>query len=478
MQRGYLDLAEVKEIEASVAEIDELRLVPGDVLFNEGGDRDKLGRGWIWNGELPLCIHQNHVFRARICFGVLHPKLLSWYANTLGQKYFLEHGKQTTNLASINMTKLGALPVPIPPLREQARILEEAEKYLSDIDAGAASLERILANLKRYRASVLKAACEGRLVPTEAELATKEGREYEPGDVLLRRILEERRARWEADQLANMKAKGQVPRDDRWKAKYEDPQEPDTSKLPSLPAGWAWTTVRQLAFVASGSTPKGIDSSISSEGDIPWFRVSDMNLLGNEREMRTGSSYVSRRSSVELGLRIFRVGSIVFPKRGGAIATNKKRCLVGEAALDLNIMAVEPVAIAKNWLVAWFQRLDLSSIADGSNVPQINHGDVEPLNVPLPPLAEQLRIVAEIDRHLSVADETERVVRAQLARAQRLRQSVLKRAFEGKLVPQDPNDEPASVLLERIHSDQMTTERKKPRRQATRRHASDTEVEP
>lgn len=138
VQRGYLDLADVKQIEASAEEIAELRLVPGDVLFNEGGDRDKLGRGWVWNGELPLCIHQNHVFRARIRFGVLHPKLLSWYANTCGQQYFLEHGKQTTNLASINMTKLGALPVPVPPLREQARILEEVEKHLSDIDAGVA----------------------------------------------------------------------------------------------------------------------------------------------------------------------------------------------------------------------------------------------------------------------------------------------------------------------------------------------------
>lgn len=100
----------------------------GDVLFNEGGDRDKLGRGWIWRGQLPECIHQNHVFRARLRTPDVFPEYLSWYGNSGGQKYFFEQGKQTTNLASINLTKLKRLPVPLPPLMEQKRIVAEVQR--------------------------------------------------------------------------------------------------------------------------------------------------------------------------------------------------------------------------------------------------------------------------------------------------------------------------------------------------------------
>jgi restriction endonuclease S subunit len=167
VQRGYLDLSEIKELSVTEAEVEELRLVPGDLLFNEGGDRDKLGRGWIWNGEIPECIHQNHVFRARLMKDSLHPKFVSWYANSFGQKFFFDEGKHTTNLASISMSKLRALPLPIPPPAEQARIIAEVERRLSVVD----ELDRtVSANLRRaigLRKSVLQRAFSGALVKTE-----------------------------------------------------------------------------------------------------------------------------------------------------------------------------------------------------------------------------------------------------------------------------------------------------------------------
>jgi len=133
---------------------------------------------------------------------------------------------------------LRSYTIPLAPLPEQHRIVAEIEKQFTRLDAGVAALERVRANLKRYRASVLKAACEGRLVPTEAESAHAEGREYEPADRLLARILEERRAKWEADQLAKMQAQGKVPKDDKWKEKYQEPAGPDTTDLLELPEGW------------------------------------------------------------------------------------------------------------------------------------------------------------------------------------------------------------------------------------------------
>jgi len=164
VQRGYIDLTEVKDIVTTQDEIQELALKPGDIWFNEGGDRDKLGRGWVWNGELPECIHQNHVFRARLYVAALNPKLVSWYANTFGQKFFFDEGKHTTNLASISMSKLKGLPVPIPPPPEQTRIVAEVERRLSVVE----ELESVVtANLRRassLRQSILTKAFTGELV--------------------------------------------------------------------------------------------------------------------------------------------------------------------------------------------------------------------------------------------------------------------------------------------------------------------------
>ena len=115
VQRGYLDLSEIKKIEASEELIYRLLLQDGDVLFTEGGDRDKLGRGCVWNGEISECIYQNHIFRARFYLDSMYSQIISWFGNSFGQIYFMKEGKQTTNLASINLTKLRNFPIPIIP---------------------------------------------------------------------------------------------------------------------------------------------------------------------------------------------------------------------------------------------------------------------------------------------------------------------------------------------------------------------------
>ena len=135
----------------------------------------------------------------------------------------------TTNISNISSSKLTEIELRIPPLAEQRRIVAEIETQFTRLDASVAALRRAQANLKRYRASVLKDACEGRLVPTEAELARSEGRDYEPADVLLERILAERRARWESQE--------------KRRGKYREPSAPDTSALPQLPEGWVWANL-------------------------------------------------------------------------------------------------------------------------------------------------------------------------------------------------------------------------------------------
>jgi type I restriction enzyme S subunit len=132
VQAGRLDLSEIKEIEALPKEVEELALRRDDVLLTEGGDEDKLGRGAIWNADIPNCIHQNHVFRVRVNGAMLRPLFFATFLQTKSARaYFLRSAKRTTNLASINMTQLRDLPVPVPPIALQRQFEEQCQSIQS-----------------------------------------------------------------------------------------------------------------------------------------------------------------------------------------------------------------------------------------------------------------------------------------------------------------------------------------------------------
>jgi type I restriction enzyme S subunit len=180
VQRGYLDLSEIKEITAPVEQIKELRLKSGDILFNEGGDLDKLGRGWIWEDQLPLCIHQNHVFRARLFIQGPWGKVISWYANVLGKQVFMDMGKQTTNLASLSLSKLKTFAVPVMAEFEADEIVSRTEDILSVISKQRDELDSQHSASASLRQSVLNVAFAGTLVDQDSA--------EEPASVLLERI--------------------------------------------------------------------------------------------------------------------------------------------------------------------------------------------------------------------------------------------------------------------------------------------------
>lgn len=143
VQRGFLDLAEIKEIEIADDELPKYRLLAGDVLFTEGGDWDKLGRSTVWANQIDPCIHQNHVFRARLVCSELDPAWVSAFANSpVGRRYFEGAAKRTTNLASINMRQLRHCPIPLPPAEEKARIVAKVEHLMKLCDELEASLRR------------------------------------------------------------------------------------------------------------------------------------------------------------------------------------------------------------------------------------------------------------------------------------------------------------------------------------------------
>ncbi|MFB7456339.1 restriction endonuclease subunit S [Streptomyces sp. NPDC056188] len=187
VQRGQLVLDKVMAIRVSPEKAKALRLEHGDVLLNEGGDRDKLGRGWVWDGQIENCIHQNHVFRARVTGEEIHPKLLAWHANGFGKAWCDRNGTQSVNLASISLRKIKLLPVPIPPREIQEELVKTIELHLENVAVARTMAESALARAQDLRASLLHAAFTGALVRQDPA--------DEPASVLLDRIRAEQRAK-------------------------------------------------------------------------------------------------------------------------------------------------------------------------------------------------------------------------------------------------------------------------------------------
>ncbi|WP_405700585.1 hypothetical protein [Streptomyces sp. NBC_00069] len=184
VQRGRLVLDRIEKIRVPAVKADALRLVRGDVLLNEGGDRDKLGRGWIWEGQIEDCIHQNHVFRARVVNDVLDPLMLAWHANSFGKGWCDRNGKQTVNLASISLRKIKLLPVPVPPREVQAELVKVIQSHVDEAAAAHQLAQGALEQASELRGALLHAAFTGALVPQDPE--------DEPASVLLERIRAQR----------------------------------------------------------------------------------------------------------------------------------------------------------------------------------------------------------------------------------------------------------------------------------------------
>lgn len=348
-----------------------------------------------------------------------------------------------TSYPAVRDSDVLAQELPLPPFPEQHRIVAEIEKQFTRLDASVESLTRAQANLKRYRASVLKSACEGTLVPPEAELARAEGRDYEPADVLLERTLAERRAQWEAQE--------------KKRGKYKEPVAPDASELPELPEGWVWACFDQIAVSLEGGTAVRATDTVSNRLVLRSSAVRQGSIdLEDYRYLAPNAAIASDP--------LIATGDLLFTRLSGTLDYVGNCAVVGELKGKLlefpdRIFRGRCISGASPHFVQFCfgekkLRQSLESKAKSTAGHQrISLSDLREFRFPLPPLAEQHRIVAEVERRLSVIQQSEAAVEASLARAERLRQSILKQAFSGQLVPQDPNDEPASALLERIKAE-------------------------
>lgn len=391
-------------------EIDERHVVnTGDLLISWAAT---LG-AYLWAG--PRAALNQHIFKVHSFID----KKFHYYLmqHILGDLYRQTHG---SGMVHITKSKFDSIPIVVPETEDQQKkIVAEIEKQFSRLDEAVASLKRVKANLKRYKAAVLKAAVEGRLVEVEAEIARREGRSYEPGEQLLQRILETRRNQWKG------------------KGKYKEPVPPDAIDLPELPKGWLWTSLDSL--IADG--PQNglyLPKSLYGSGH-PILRIDDYQ----QDWIRPVSSLQLVQATLEdVASYSLRLGDLVINRVNSPSHLGKVAIWTSNAELPIfesNMMRVSlSSSVVPAFIAAYLRsaegRLRLTKHAKWAvNQASINQQDVCRTVIPLPPFAEQNRIVAEVERHLSLIREAECQVEANLKRAERMRQSILASAFSGRL---------------------------------------------
>jgi type I restriction enzyme S subunit len=382
--------------------------------------------------------------------GVL-PRLIQYRLNSADFVSYASH-LDGGDRPRVDYEQIGAFVLQIPPVAEQHRIVEAIERHFTRLDDAVATLERVRRNFRRYRASVINAAIQGRLVRTEAELARGEGRDYEPAGVLLERILAERRRRWQ---------------ETGGRGKYQGPVGPDTTDLSELPEGWCWATVGQVAplqagyaFPSSGFRVVGIRLLKGNNVRDGWIATAEIDHWP-EAETANFQHYRLSEGNVVLAMDrpVYSSGTkatkvaLLDASWDGSLLLQRVGCFRHATSIDSRYLYLFVSGNAFRDHILGGQK----GSQDGKDLPHVSAGTVDSCPFPLPPQAEQRRIVEAIESRLSVLADVNQATENDLARCRRLRQSILKWAFEGKLADQDPTDEPASVLLARIKAERKAT---------------------
>ena len=372
----------------------------------------------------------------------LSPDLLRYYV--LREEFRKDARAEMTGTAGqlrVPSSFLEAHSLPLPPLPEQHRIVGAIESYFTRLDDAMATLGRVQRNLKRYRASVLKAAVEGRLVPTEAELARTEGRDFEPASVLLERILAERHRRWQ-------EAGG--------RGRHHEHGVPEMSSLTKLPEGWRWVRLDVVCDIQLGQQRAPVHTA--AEIQHPYVRAANITWSGLDLSDVKSMGFPDRdRYRLKYGDVLLSEAS-GSPMEAGKPAVWKEQ-IPGACYQKtlLRVRALDPDRLLPEYLRLVFLRDCLTGkfakVAPGVGIVHITAERLVAWALPLPPTEEQQRIVVETERIESILGRLSSSATEQIARLARLRQTILKWAFEGKLADQDPGDEPASLLLKRLRLD-------------------------
>ncbi len=370
-------------------------LKTGDIVISRAGS---VGYSYLVKNP------QNAVFASYLIrfkpLPVIDENYLAFFLKSPDYWKIISEEKAGIALPNVNATKLKQIQVPLPPLAEQRRIVAKLEVLFTQLDAAVDSLKKAQVQLHRYRRSILKAAFEGEL--------TKEWREGYSGEL-------------EPMSVSEVS---------------------DTDSLPELPDGWVWTTLEEISEIILGQSPPSTTYNTDRDG-LPFYqgKLEFGKLYPTPRKWCTAPKKISEKGDVFISIRA--------PVGPTNLCPEKSAVGRGLAAIR-GLNGIQPFFIL--YLMRRFEN-EIASRGTGTTFKAITGNQLKTFQIPLPPLPEQEQIVFELERHLSVADEIEATIGAELTRSERLGQSILKQAFSGKLAPQDPHDEPADMLLARIKSD-------------------------
>ncbi|MEO0129703.1 MAG: restriction endonuclease subunit S [candidate division WOR-3 bacterium] len=403
------------------------KIKKGDILIVKDGATT--GKTAIVRSDFPYekAAINEHVFIARPVQCINNFYLFYYLYSPYGQDYVKKNFKGTAQ-GGINLTFANNSYIPLPPLAEQHRIVAKIEELFTKLDAGVEALKKAKEQIKRYRQSVLKYAFEGKLT----EEWRKENKDkLEPASVLIEKIKAERKQ--------------------KLGKKYKELPPIDTSELPEPPEGWIWVRLGEISEI----NPKNIDK-IDDNLEISFLPMKGVEELTGKYDL----SIIKKYKEVKKGYTPFKNGDIIFAKITPCMENGKIAILenlkngIGLGSTEFHVIRLSAWIPNK---LCFYYLLQEDFRKEAQRKMKGTAGQLRvPANFlieavfPLPLLPEQQQIVSEIERRFAVADAVEKVIDNSLKQAERLRQSILKKAFEGKLVPQDPNDEPASELLKRI----------------------------
>jgi type I restriction enzyme S subunit len=488
VQRGHLLLDQIKEVEIPDDEFERYLLLKGDLLITEGGDWDKVGRTAIWRDELPECLHQNHVFRARAVTNEWEPRWAEIYLNSgTARTYFAGSSKQTTNLASINMTQLRACAFPLPPLGEQQRIVAKVDELMALCDR----LEAQQTDAGNAHAQLVQALLDSLTQASDAtDFATNWQRlvkhfhtlfNTEPSIDALKQTLVQLAVMGKlvSQDPSDESATAFVKRIQAGKQRYlaesntRKQKEIASDSLPGspfeVPAYWKWQTIDDVLHVTGGVTlgRKLGDRKLLSK---PYLRVA--NVQRGHLEMEQIKEVEVPEDEVEKYL--LRNGDLLITEGGDWDKVGRTAIWRDELPECLHQNHVfRARAVVADWEPRWAEiylnsasarKYFAGSSKQTTNLASINMTQLRACAFPLPPLGEQRRIVAKVDQLMALCDQLE----TRLTQARRLNEQLASTLVERSLAQQTPiatDRQVARTLLaaevtHRLHSQRTFGQRK------------------
>jgi len=431
---GTFDEGESKTILKGEQVRADLRIEPGDLLMSRANTLELVGASVVVGGISKNLQLSDKVLRLRLAAPL--EKWASFFLNSQAGRAQIESMATGAQLSMRNISQgnIRRIRVPLPPFAEQRRIVEKIETLFARLDKGEEALRAVQRLLARYRQSLLKAAVTGELT---AEWRARNAGRLEHGRDLLARILQTRRETWAG------------------RGKYREPAAPDTTHLPELPEGWVWASVDQLLRT---SLSNGRSVPDAPEG-FPVLRLTALkDGLIDISERKTGAWDAASAAPflIECGdILVSRGnGSKHLVGRGGLVADEPDPVAYPDTMIRIPILLdyLSPAWFMQLWNSSFMRRQIEKAAKTTAGIYKINQLDIRSFTVPLPPLAEQDEVAEKVSETSEKVTTLQAWGETELARSAALRQSILKDAFAGRLVPQDPADEPAAALLDRIRA--------------------------